>query len=101
MPTAARLRNETSEAAIFARLWDSPQHGLTRPLARHILKLSFTGQDLQCMHELAKRNKEGTISDAERRVLDNYVSVGDLIAVLQSKARKLLKQPIGKSGRRG
>jgi hypothetical protein len=101
MPTAARLENETSEAAIFARLWDSPEHGLTKQLARHVLRLSFSGQDLQRMHQLAIKNKEGTLSDDERLLLDNYVHVGDLIAILQSKARKLLKQPLGKSGRRG
>jgi hypothetical protein len=101
MPTTAQLRKESSEAAIFARLWDSPEHGLTRQLARHIVKLSFSREDLQRMHQLAIKNQEGTLSDAERQLLDNYVNVGDLIAILQSKARKLLKQPLGKSHRRG
>lgn len=33
MATTEILRNETSEAAIFARFWESPKHGLTRALA--------------------------------------------------------------------
>jgi hypothetical protein len=101
MTAAEKLRNDTSEAAIFARLWDSPEHGLTRALARHVLKLSFAAQDLQRMHQLARKNQAGILSDEEREALDNYVIVGDLIAILQSKARKLLKLAPGKSHRRG
>jgi hypothetical protein len=96
-----KLRSDTSEAAIFARLWDSPEHGLTRTLARHVLKLGFAGQDLQRMHQLALKNQEGILSDEEREILDNYVTVGDLIAILQSKARKLLKLSPVKSDHRG
>ena len=90
MSIAESLRNETSEAAIFA-FWDSPEHGLTRQLARHVLKLSFSGQDLQRMHQLANKNQEGILTDEERQELDNYMNVGDLIAMLQSKARILFK----------
>lgn len=101
MSTAEKLRYDTSEAAIFARFWESRKHGLTRMLARHVLKMEFASQDSQLMHQLALKNREGVLPDEERRVLDNYVTVGDLIAILQSKARKLLKAKPGKSERRG
>jgi hypothetical protein len=101
MPTADRLRNETSAAAIFARLWESPEHGLTAQLARHVLKLGFADDDRRRMHELAVKNQEGMLTQEERQTLDNYVTVGDLIAILQSKARKFLKQKPGKNNRHG
>jgi hypothetical protein len=86
-------RHDTSEAAIFARLWEtfpSPE------LAQQVLKLGFSDQDQSRMHDLAARNQRETISAAELEELDNYITVGDLLAILQSKARKYLKQPSAK-----
>ena len=60
-------------------------------IARQILKLAFSEQDRARMHTLAVKNQEGQLSSEEREELDNYIKVGDLLAILQSKARKLLK----------
>ena len=38
--TMARRKGETSEAAIFTRVWDDESNGLTPTVARHVLKLS-------------------------------------------------------------
>ncbi len=81
----------SSAAAIFVRLWEG-EGELTVPVARHILKLQFSEADKTRMHELIERNREGELGDAEREELDNFVKVGDLLAILQSKARKLLKR---------
>jgi hypothetical protein len=99
MPATQIRLNEVSEAAIFARLWETREGGLTPELARHVLKLRFSDNDIARMHELAARNQQGELSPAETDELDNFVRVGDLLAILQSKARKLLKScPIfGKS----
>jgi hypothetical protein len=82
----------TSEAAIFARVWERGNGGLSPVLARHIVKLGFTEEDKCRMHELAVKNQEGRISPEEIDELDSYIKVGDLLAILQSKARKLLKK---------
>jgi len=50
---------------------------------------------------LAERNREGTLTDAEREELDDFVKVGDLLAILQSKARKLLKRTPSRRSRHG
>jgi hypothetical protein len=84
-----------SEAAIFGRVWDANAGGLTIPVARHILKLGFSEADNLRMHELAEKNREGELTPAELAELDNFVKVGDLLAILQSKARKRLKQDAG------
>ena len=89
----------SSEAAIFARLWETGVGGLTLPLARHVLRLGFSADDTARMHELAARNREGRLTAAERAEFDNFVKVGDLLAILQSKARKRLKQdPAARNG---
>jgi hypothetical protein len=89
---ATETANRTSEGAIFARLWETANGELLPVLARHILKLSFSESDKARMHELAVKNQESSISPAEREELDSYVKVGDLLAILQSKARKALQK---------
>src|SRR4051812_14634435 len=90
MATVQRTLNP-SEAAIFSRLWDG-KTTLTIPLARHILKLAFGPEDVARMRELAQRNSKGQITPAELDELDGYVKVGDFLAILQSKARRVLRQ---------
>jgi hypothetical protein len=87
----------TSEAAIFGRVWDTGNGALSPELARYILALRFPETDLARMHELAASNREGRLAAAERDELDSYIKVGDLLAILQSKARQRLK----KRGRAG
>ena len=81
---------DASEAAIFARLWDAEHAALTPDLARHVLGLAFGPPDVARMRDLAARHRDGLASAAELEELDNYVRVGDLLAVLQSKARRRL-----------
>ena len=90
MPKTATAR--TSDAAIFAHLWETGNGGLTPTLARPIVKLGFPKEDQARMHELAVKNQEGRLSPQESDELDNYIRVGDLLAILQSKARKFLQQ---------
>jgi hypothetical protein len=90
--TQGNSTNGTSQAAIFARLWQTERGTLPRILARQVLKLGFSTKDKARMHELAVKNQEGRISHEELEELDNFVTAGDLLALLQSKARRALKQ---------
>src|SRR5262249_23257135 len=84
----------TSEAAIFARIWSESSAGLTPALARRILKLRFSAEDEARMRELARRNQLGELTDAEQGQLDGFVKVGDLLAIMHSRARRVLKQAV-------
>ncbi len=95
--SATRPDLSGSAAAIFARLWEG-EGGLTVPVARHVLKLGFSEADKARMHALAQRNRGGELAEEEREELDNFVKVGDLLAVLQSRARKFLKQAQHRNG---
>ena len=86
MATATIHKNGNTQAAIFARLWDARETGLSPRLARHVLKLRFSDEDEARMHELATQNQQRKLSAQEEIELD------DLVAILQSKARKLLKK---------
>jgi hypothetical protein len=89
---AARIApSPASEVTILSRLLLNGRGGLTAEFARHLLGLGFSDEDKARMHELASKNQEGTLSPEELQELDGYVKAGDLLAILQSKARKLLK----------
>lgn len=82
--------NGTSQAAIFSRLWETKDGLLPRTLARIVLRAGFPPADQDRMHELAMKNQQGRISRAELEELDSYITAGDLLALLQSKARRSL-----------
>ncbi|MFO0844955.1 MAG: hypothetical protein U0797_21605 [Gemmataceae bacterium] len=93
MRTRSAPRAErASEAVLFARLWESSNGEMTAEVARYIVGLSFTEQDKARMHELAAKNQESTITAEEQGELESYVKVGDLLAILQSKARARLNK---------
>lgn len=91
MSTIQTPKNSASVAAIFSRVFVDGRRSLTPELARHILTLEFDEDDKTRMHELAVMNQEGRISPEELRDLDSYISAADLVAILQSKARKFLR----------
>ena len=80
---------KSSDSDLFLRIWD--QEKLTPTLARHLLKLDFDAHDRARMHQLAVKNEESRLSSSERREFDEYVRVGTLLSILQSRARKALK----------
>jgi hypothetical protein len=79
-----------SEVDIFRRIVDPEQPFLSEEGARGILRLRFAANDQDRMNELAARNREGRISPAEELELDNYIRAGQILGILQSKARRSL-----------
>ena len=43
------------------------------------------------MNELARKNQDGLLNDAEREELEGYVKVGDVLSLLHLKARRSLQ----------
>lgn len=81
-----------TEAAIWARIIEPEKNGLSPEAARSLLELRFNDRDLVHMNELAQKNRQGLLSDAERQELESYVKVGDVLALLHLKARKSLQR---------
>jgi hypothetical protein len=78
------------EAAIWARLIESQPEELTPEAAKYLLGLGFTENDQARLQELADRSQDGTLSEDEGREFDSYLHIGNLLAVMQSKARLVL-----------
>lgn len=80
-----------SPVAILARLFDPERIEMTPEMAEGLLRIGFDESERRRMHELAAKNREARLVDDERRELDAYILVSDLLAVMQAKARVCLR----------
>jgi hypothetical protein len=80
-----------SEMDIFRRIVDPETPFFSEEAARGILRLKFAAADQDRMNELAARNRQGQVSPAEEQELSNYIRVGQILGILQSKARRSLQ----------
>jgi hypothetical protein len=76
-----------TEAAIWERMIDPAEDNLSAEAARFLLRLDFREPDHTRMEELAQKSNDGTLTDDERAELQNYVRIGNVLALIQSKAR--------------
>lgn len=79
-------------ARVFRRVFDLSGRGLTRPLAETILTLDFEDRDEARIEELNAKANEGSLDEEEQAELEAFINVGDLLALWQSKARRVLEQ---------
>jgi hypothetical protein len=66
------------------------KNGLSPETAHSLLELTFAEEDTARMNDLARKNREGVLTDDERKELALYVKVGDVLSLLHLKARKSL-----------
>ena len=79
-----------TEAAILARLIQIGQEELSRGAAEYLLSIRFDEQDTARMNELSELAQQGKLTADDQAELDSYIHVGNLIATMQSKARRAL-----------
>ncbi|HMD96975.1 MAG TPA: hypothetical protein VKM93_06535 [Terriglobia bacterium] len=84
---SSQLLSPDREAAIWARLMQAQRDTLSPEVAEHLLSIGFGESDRDRMQQLAERSESGTLTDEEREEFDSYLHVGNLLAVMQSKAR--------------
>ena len=87
----SQLLSPNSEAAILARLMQAQKDELTPEAAEFLQAIAFEESDQQRMIQLAERSEAGTLTAEEQIEFDGYLHVGNLLAVIQSKARLALK----------
>jgi len=86
------LNPNREEAAIWARLMQAHGDEVSPEAAEYLLSLAFGDDDRARMQELADRSESGELTDDERREFDGYLHVGNLLALMQSKARVALRR---------
>jgi hypothetical protein len=82
---------KTIDEPILGRIIDPLARILTPEVARKLARLRFDAKTQSEIDKLARKCNEGKLSDEERREYETYVHAIDFIAILQAKARALLK----------
>jgi hypothetical protein len=81
----------TTEAQIWSRIVQPDEDPLTPTAEESPLRLKFAEQDLALLNDLAQKNREGLQSEEERKELESYVRVGDIVALLHLQARRAME----------
>lgn len=82
---------DTVSVSVLDRLLDPLSRCLTAEGARALVELRADAVAQARIAELATKCNEGQITPEERREYETYVHVGNVIAILQAKARLLLR----------
>jgi hypothetical protein len=80
-----------STTELLHEVLDGFMECLTPEAARKIVELRASGELQTRLDQLADRANEGMLTQDEKAEYDRYLSVLNLIAILQSKARQFLK----------
>jgi hypothetical protein len=88
----SRVASPNTEAAILARLIQIGQEELSRGAAEYLLSIRFDDRDTAPMNELSEVARQGKLTSQEQAELYSYLRVGNLLAVMQSKARRALQR---------
>ncbi len=91
-PMKTLTRSKPSSAVVLDRLLDPLTRSLTPSAARALVALRIDGEIQARIAELAEKCNEGLLTPSERQEYEDFVRGGDLIAILQSKARQFLKK---------
>ena len=80
------------EPLIWARLLEGRSDDISPEAARYLLSIEFGESDRARMEELADKSEAGLLTQQEEAEFDGYLHIGNLLAVMQSKARIALRQ---------
>ncbi len=83
---------KTLDIPVLNRLLDPVGQLLSPEVARRLVDYRFDAKSQTRIDKLARKCNEGQLTDSERCEYETYVQTLDFIAILQAKARSLLKQ---------
>jgi len=84
------MTSNITEAQILEQVIMPDQAGMSPESARAILDLRFDSAAVSRMNELAEKNRQGMLTEAERQEMDTYLRVGHFLNLMQAKARLAL-----------
>ena len=86
----SQLATRNTDTAIFARLIQAREEDLSAEDARYLMSFRFDENDVARVNELSEMASLGTLSPEDEAELDSYIHVGNLLAIMQSNARRAL-----------
>jgi len=84
--------NDGANVSVLERLLDPITRCLTPESARALVALRADAVAQARIAELAEKCNEGQLGPDERREYETYVHVSNVVAILQAKARLLLRE---------
>jgi hypothetical protein len=81
-----------TEGDIWRHVFRPEKDDFPPEMARYVLNLDFRQSDHKRMEKLSLKAQKGTLTPKEQAELDGYIRVSDLLAIIQSKARRSLKR---------
>lgn len=81
----------TGAVRVLARAIQPNAGGMSPALAEEVLRFSFPAEDRQRCDELSAKASAGTLTEEEGRELDELLIAGDILGLLQAKARASLR----------
>jgi hypothetical protein len=88
---SSQVITPNTEAAILARVIEADQNEITPDVANYLLSMHLPRQDRARVDQLSSKARSGSLTEAEASELDSYLHIGRLLAVMQSRARRRLK----------
>jgi hypothetical protein len=67
---------------------------LTPDVAKRLVRIRADTKTQKRLDQLAEKNQEGELTDAEREEYDTLIFAIDFVTVLQAKARSILKRRV-------
>lgn len=86
-----RATQSISDSDILAEVFAADGGELAPDVAATVLRWRFSKKSARRITQLAQQNQRGTITAADRVVLERYLRVGSLLNHLQAKARIALR----------
>jgi hypothetical protein len=81
-----------SDTQILTRILQLDGDRLSPEKAQMVLSLDFPPADFARMQEFGEKATEGRLTPEEREQYETYVRMADVLAILKSRARLLLKK---------
>jgi hypothetical protein len=91
---STQLTTPNSEAAILGRLMEKQGCDLSPAAAEYLLSIRFEQQDIARMNELSELARQSALEPQEQAELDSYIHVSNFLGMMQSRARRVLRQPL-------
>ena len=85
-------RAEQIGTAMLEQLAELDARSLSPATARKLLDLNFSEAQNERASLLSEKASESSLNPAERQELEEFIRVADLLAILQARARRALKQ---------
>ncbi len=89
------MKTEVRPAALLSGIVEPLSRGLTPASARDLLAVQPDQRVRRRLARLARKCDEGTLTPEERAEYQVYVDVGDFVALLQVRARRVIARQTG------